>query len=190
MQRQVRIKSTLFLVVLVGLTALLAGCGEDAVVAPQENPEPEFARVLDQPGPTGGDASLGDLAIGQRDFLGFRLIRPGVGGTLVVGRFTVTIPPDAIEEPMLLRIMDLTIERAGLVMTEIGPHGYEFVKPVTLTMDLEGTSLENAEDATIFWYDREQEAWVDVGGTFNPDDHTVSTKLDHFSRYGGGRAGW
>ncbi|MBD3335220.1 MAG: hypothetical protein GF355_06860 [Candidatus Eisenbacteria bacterium] len=190
MQRQIRIKSYLFLVVLMGLAAFVVGCGEDAMTTPEESATPEFARVIEEPGAAGGDAGLGRDCLAERmSDIGYKVIYPRMGGELTVGRFTVTIPAGALPAPALLRIQDLTVEE-GMLITEIGPHGLQFLTPVILTMDLEGTSLEDAEDATIYWYDPEEEAWVDMGGTYDPQTKTVSAKLDHFSRYGGGRAGW
>ena len=113
-------------------------------------------------------------------------VPPEIGGSYTVGRFTVTVPPGAVDVPIELTIDDRTYYEEGRVIVELGPHGQEFRVPVTLTMDLTGTTTAMEGDATIYWYDEARRAWVDLDGTFDPATKTVSVELEHFSRYGGG----
>jgi hypothetical protein len=76
------------------------------------------------------------------------------------------------------------------VIGELLPHGQVFQRPVTLSFDLVGTPAEDWDDPCIFWFNEETRAWVGIGGTHDPKAHTLSVKLDHFSHYGVGRAGW
>jgi hypothetical protein len=176
---------SLLVVLGVSVVAFLGGCSDENPVASSGDPgTPQFATVVD-PGAT--PAGRGMMP-GSFPKIGQVWVDPDQGATLTVGRFTVTIPPGAVDEPILLTIQDACSPMG--VFVQLGPHGQHFNVPVTLSMDLSGTTAEQWSDVTIYWYDEDADEWVDMGGTWDPASDVVTASLDHFSLYGGGRAGW
>jgi hypothetical protein len=109
------------------------------------------------------------------------------GGSVALEEITVDFPPMSLEEDTEITI--LTQDRPGdRVVFDLLPHGIKFDKPVTLTVDLSGTGIGPEEDATIYWFDPEARDWVDLEANWQWP--IASIQLDHFSRYGSGRAGW
>jgi len=78
----------------------------------------------------------------------------------------------------------------GVVSVELGPDGARFAVPVTLSIDLHGTTARPDDDITLYWWDDANGVWVDVGGTWDPSTMTLTTQLHHFCIYRPGRAGW
>lgn len=186
-----------------GIVASLAlsGCGREEITAPEPQAGPEFA----VPVHGSGDSSSGLLRNGILDLLALvqkveqfvdgtllpdasrtQTIGPE-GGVVVADRYTITVPPLAVSEPTEFEIRYF---EDGTTMFELLPHGVQFAVPVTIEMDLEGTTLENAYDVTLYWYDESAEKWVDVGGSWSRRDSRLVGTTDHFSKWGGGRSGW
>lgn len=114
-------------------------------------------------------------------------IDPAKGGRLQSGRHTLDVPAGAL--PWTVPFT-MDYYNRGVVSVELGPHGAQFDVPVTLTIDLHGTTARPSDDITLYWWDETNGVWVDVGGTWDPSTMTLTTQLDHFSCYRPGRAGW
>lgn len=168
------------------LTVLVLGvsCADDSS---QMGPTatPEFIEILGPEAPAGvaGSAVKGRSAAMEAS----QLVTPEAGGTVAFGRATVVIPPDALRENTQITVRSTD---DALVGCELGPHGIAFDRPVTLQFDLKGTEALPTDDLTIYWFNEETGAWEDVGGTLDPATMVLSTKLEHFSQYRAGRAGW
>ncbi|MBU1699781.1 MAG: hypothetical protein KJ970_04665 [Candidatus Eisenbacteria bacterium] len=194
MQRQIKLQTVFFALVVVGICVMIVGCGNDTTTTPKTTAAPALMTVLDAPdnGISMGKGGSKDDDDNWKDRTrrGNMLMIPGVGGTLTVGRFTITVPPGAIETPIVLSITDDS-RTTGYLLVQLGPHGYQFNELVTLTMNLAGTNIDDYGDATIIWYDEENDEWVDLDGVYDPKTNCVSVGLEHFSIYGGaGRSGW
>jgi hypothetical protein len=119
-------------------------------------------------------------------------INGAVGGTVTCGRFTLTFAPGAFSGVQTITILDTT---APYVECRLLPEGLPFSAPVTLAIDLKGTTGPDS-NLSVFWYDPAAPAlmpWVDVGGQYNISKKTLTTVLAHFSTYRPGslgRAGW
>jgi hypothetical protein len=77
------------------------------------------------------------------------------------------------------------METDGTLGVELDPHGIQFNRPVTMTVDLQGTSAEGqSESSTTLWFNEDQGWWEAMPRieTYNPND--LSTTLEHFSHYG------
>lgn len=168
--------------------ALATGCARERIASAPEEPEPAgpvFIRetVPRDPHPTpqndGGDDDEGD-----DDDRVTKWINGSVGGRIENGRFSVTFAPGAFAGNRRIELIDSTEE---YLECELFPEGIYFNAPVTLTVDLEGTTGDDYS-TTVYWND--DETWVDVGSWYSSGEHTVSTDLDHFSEYRPGRAGW
>jgi hypothetical protein len=164
------------------LGGFLVGCGEDTGLQPSPSDSPEFARVIHPPG-------VQPLCYGGGNNEETFVVDPDEGGSFRVGRFEVTIPPEALHESINLTIHDRTNE-SGEVIVELSPHGYRFDAPVTLTTDLTGTTAQEWPRATVYWFNERAGRWVDTGGTWNRHRRILSVDLNHFSIYGDGRGGW
>ena len=114
-------------------------------------------------------------------------IDPARGGRLQSGRHVLDVPAGAL--PWTVPFT-MDYYNRGVVSLELGPHGAQFDVPVTLTIDLHGTTARPSDDITLYWWDEANGVWVDVGGTWDPSTMTLTTQLDHFSCYRPGRAGW
>lgn len=194
-----RVLSRLVCAGLIG--SLLAGCGSDRTISPIDGPHRNSSkdpaavmpdRELDIKGAIEEDtrSEIDDSAIfGLTEANAQFDVDPALGGSFDAGRVTVSIPRDALYEPITLEISEKN-SNSMAVIGELLPHGQVFQRPVTLSFDLRGTPAEDWEDACIFWFDDENGAWVGIGGTHDPNTHVLSVKLEHFSHYGVGRAGW
>jgi hypothetical protein len=109
------------------------------------------------------------------------------GGVVSDGRYRIHVPPGAVTEPTTF---ELRYFEDGMTVFELLPHGVEFHVPVTIVVDLTGTTLEKASDVSLYWYDEDAEDWVDVGGVWNRRNNRLVGTTTHFSKWGSGRAGW
>jgi hypothetical protein len=68
---------------------------------------------------------------------------------------------------------------------EFGPAGTKFAKPVTITLQYDPAKLTGAKEETlaVYYLDETAKAWVSLGGTVDKTKHTVTVKVDHFSKY-------
>ena len=114
------------------------------------------------------------------------LINADRGGTVVYGRYQVTLLAQALAADTYITVRDADNE---FVSCELEPHGIQFLVPVELQIDLRGLQYLPFTDWSIYWLAAEDQ-WQDQGGTFV--DSKVRANLWHFSEYapGRGRAGW
>jgi hypothetical protein len=66
-------------------------------------------------------------------------------------------------------------------MVELGPHGIEFNKNVTMTLPLAKVDSDASSFRTL-WNNEAAGIWEDIGGTI--ENGEIVTKLEHFSGYG------
>lgn len=176
------------------LLLVLAGCGSNGGPSTAKldgTAESQFfldlsvgvgPEVQGRTGRDGGRVAPEQPGSGPTSFM----VDGSVGAQLVVGRFTLLIPPGAFEGSRQITVEDVN---NGFVECHLYPEGLQFDAPVTLTMDLTNSSADGT-DATIYWLDKRADFWVDLGGTYAAADHKVWVQLEHFSEYRGGRAGW
>ncbi|MBD3336320.1 MAG: hypothetical protein GF355_12470 [Candidatus Eisenbacteria bacterium] len=127
----------------------------------------EFARYLSGPGYT------------------TELIAADRGGIVRYDRYEVRIPRNALDEDTYITVRDPGSE---YLICELEPHGILFNVPVSLTIDCRRLDLGPYTDWSIWWLNENSGMWEDQQGAF--DGKTIEAELEHFSRYGGGRAGW
>ena len=169
---------------LVACTFLLVaaiGCSPGTPTDPSSTPEnvvvnPNFVRIL----------STSDKFVDGPNLvsgLTSKVISAHDGGVVTNGRVTLEFPPFALSEDT-----EITIEMLddGTLGVELGPHGIQFNRAVTMTMDLRGTSAEGqASEARTLWWN-EQQGWFEkiekIGST---DSNSLSSQLEHFSKYHG-----
>ncbi len=109
------------------------------------------------------------------------------GGVVAAGRIALVFPPGAFPGT---RSISLEVQDAGgYVECHLFPEGLQFQTPVQLSISLLNTTGD-AQGTTIYWYDPDTDAWVDMLGAYDPLGHRVVAKLQHFSTYRTGRSGW
>jgi hypothetical protein len=171
---------------------LTTSCG-DQTVSPSRSSHPEFAQA-DGITPAAQSLPSRDASLETPEDPTYKPeqvsvpLLPGVGGLVTIGRYSVLVPPGALASTTVITI--IVREEEGYVSCELLPHGTTFAKPVTLRMDIRETDLAATTSVTIYWLNDATATWVDVGGTLDPSGLTVSTNLNHFSRFAAGRAGW
>jgi hypothetical protein len=140
--------------------------------------DPAFVRV-----PSTGTASLsGSATIGGL-----------LGGSLKVGRYTVTVPPGAYlgTATITIKVPDPTVLRCDLSISPASAN--HFLVPVTLVADASGAngiSLISLQTVTL---NETTGVWGLVPNvSVNVLNQRVYTPLFHFSKYGivGGKGGW
>jgi len=111
-----------------------------------------------------------------------KIIKAKDGGTLALNRYTIVIPPEALDCDTKISIAE---PMRGYVLGNFQPDGIHFNKPVELSMtyrflDLGGT----AEDRlTIYWFNPETGTWFDLLARVDKETQTVTLEVDHYSRY-------
>ena len=125
-----------------------------------------------------------------------------VGGKMRCGRFYLMVPAGAFDGTgaITMSMPDSTVMVCDLAISPSELNGFH--KPVQLALCTNDSSAPT-DTLTMYWYDPDRKQWVDLGCdknlSSNPDYTAapyptnmagVSTSLSHFSRYGGGKAGW
>jgi len=111
------------------------------------------------------------------------------GGMLRAGRFSVKVPPGALTG---IATVTLTMPDSTMMVCDlsIAPSSANTFKvPVQLTADLSSTDVD-ASTLTMYWYDPNHLTWVNCSAKSRTLGTLVTMSLDHFSRYGAGKAGW
>lgn len=110
------------------------------------------------------------------------------GGSLHVGRFTVTVPSGAYDGTATItcNLPDSTMMLCDL---EIAGTPNQFRVPVVLSLDTKDLAVDQST-LSIFWYDVSVSGWRALPTTVDSKDGVVSAALAHLSRYYGGKAGW
>jgi hypothetical protein len=168
------------------LLALATALGCADAVTPT-HPAPPAAPSLS----TGGSPDLSVLArYGQKPNITIAWARSWIGpagGRLDFQGFSIEVPPGAVDRVTQFSIR-LPVDPHGSqrVVAEFGPHGSSFAVPVTIEFPLAGTNLEQADDATVVWWN---DGWVDMGATVIGGGERLRTSTDHFSTYGTARGG-
>lgn len=132
----------------------------------------------------------------------WKLVDGDDGADVQCGRFFLSIPPGAFQGSGMVTMstLDSTIMICDV---EIHPEGLNrFTKPVRLSMSTTGANC-GTDSLTMYWYDPVARDWVDLGADKDLSDNPecagapypanmtgIGTSLGHFSRYGGGKAGW
>ncbi len=125
-----------------------------------------------------------------------------LGAKLQCGRFFLTIPPGAFlgTGTVTMSTLDSTLMICDV---EIFPKTLNlFREPVQLSMSTVGANCDS-DSLTMYWYDPDAKDWVDMGvdrdlsdnpectgGPYPANMTGIVATLQHFSRYGGGKAGW
>ena len=108
------------------------------------------------------------------------------GGVVANGPVSVEFPPGAVADGE-----DVSVELLDeyYVIFDLGPEGLDFAQPVTLRLDLTGSSSEGkAQECQLLYFNDAEGRW-ELLPTVIVDPNTIEAQLEHFSKYGGGIGG-
>ena len=194
---------TSVLAVLVGTVLVLAGCSKSPLAPGDQGglgrlmPPPvasfsedgSVAYVWAPVAEKAGDP-LPPVAVTERDVSRSSDIDGDKGGSVHVGRFTVTVPPGAFSGPATVTISmpDSSLMICELSITPLSANAFQV--PVLLTADLSSPGLADASEFTMYCYDVNGCKLVNLFSKSRVDGASLTTALEHFSTYGAGKAGW
>lgn len=125
-----------------------------------------------------------------------------LGGRMKCGRFFLSVPPLSFvgSGTITMSTVDSTVMICDVEISPASLNGFR--EPLHLGMNTTGLSV-GCDTLTMYWYNPDTKQWVDMGASKNlnevedllddvlPSNATgIVTSLHHFSRYGGGKAGW
>lgn len=154
---------------------LLAGCGTESTLAPQGGSFPGNPILL----PEAEVAALSPLSTVGRAPSVEATISAAEGGTLRLGRMTLSFPAGALREDTRI---SMTLTDRTTLRVELLPHGIHFQKPVTLSADLNGLLLPSTTTVGIAWYNDQANTWQ-VMSESPASGRQARALLQHFSSY-------
>jgi len=113
-----------------------------------------------------------------------------LGGRVSAGRYTLVVPPGAFKGTafITLSMPDSTVMVCDLSIQPSTSNHFDV--PVELNADLSAPGKTDASDCTTYWYDPVRMDWVSMSSKSRCSGTLITTDLEHFSRYGSGKAGW
>ncbi len=174
---------------------LVAGCSQmPTAPSPVQSPA---TQVTASPG--GNAAQPGSLLGGLTSIVNglvklvFKLlsIDGSIGGSLTNGRWSVNVPPGAIDGSASIGI-GVADAGSSNCQLEIYPVTMNhFSVPVQLSVSCPTVSSAELQSYVILLYNPQTGTWAPVAGSkVDLASKTVSAPLQHFSTYRVGRAGW
>lgn len=90
-------------------------------------------------------------------------------------------PPNALDQDTLISVQWNT---QGFI-SELGPHGLVFNRPVVLKLSYDGANLTSVDEdrLRIWYYNDNTGVWELIGGTVDKKLKTVKGLINHFSIY-------
>jgi len=177
-------------IILVGASAMLAGCRVDNPTAPAATSrEPaveatKFARRWRHANPLDSTRNAQAVRSGiaqctRREAQSGSAVIGPKGGILVVGNNILYVPPGALDKPTLIQ-GDVPPTRTASIHLE--PAGLRFKKPAGLRLDASGCS-DVSEYPTVLYLDDDGNVLERIDATYSNWWHTVAAPITHFSVY-------
>jgi len=114
------------------------------------------------------------------------LIRADVGGTLQLGVNVVSFPPGALNEDTLVSIVLHGSSTPFRKVFDLYPDGIQFNKSVSLTLTMGAPGIMASGQfviPAIYYFNEGNSDWENIGGRPDFQERTVTTRIEHFSRY-------
>ncbi|NUM73174.1 hypothetical protein HUU40_02320 [candidate division KSB1 bacterium] len=174
---------------MLGLLAMVVGCSNDLAPGPMSpvTSSSNDNTLLAKPG--GGEtiSSITPLPRKTRSVNGYggissKIIASSSGGSLSYAGHTMQVPKYAFSEQQKeFYIADVN---SDWIQADYGPNGW-FLEPVKITISYADADLRNVDlkKLTIAWYSETLGMWVDVGGTVDRANQTISVYVWHFTQY-------
>ena len=157
------------------LSVVASGCGTDVTTAPTTSSNGPRALVL----PASEQSAPANFKAGRGPAVSV-LVSAEKGGSVSLGRYQLDFPAGALTEDTEISIRQSSPSSMSL---ELGPHGIQFDKPVTLSFKTDGISIDEASTVLgVRWFNESTAAWEPISE--GPVGVTkVSAELWHFSGY-------
>ena len=115
-------------------------------------------------------------------------IIPLLGGYIAVGGTSIKIPAGAIKWSLLPVLVTITVPASQYMEVDIRvglAEHYQFLKPVTITVDYGRCSGTAGDEPLTAWYidSATKELLQSMGGVDDKVNHRVSFQTDHLSGY-------
>jgi hypothetical protein len=121
--------------------------------------------------------------------LGTETIDGLLGGRLQVGRWTVIVPPGAIDGTVTITLKVPDKSRLQCELSISPESANKFLIPVTLVGNGFGGSISDPLSLRMLMLDPSTATWRPIGLSAN-SNFVITAQLWHFSEYAGGKAGW
>ncbi|MDZ7361050.1 MAG: hypothetical protein ONB46_10030 [candidate division KSB1 bacterium] len=110
------------------------------------------------------------------------LITASAGGTVSINELSISIPAGAVSSD---KNISINCNDNLYVQADFGPDGTQFNLPATITISYANADITGSTQAnlSISWFDPAQGQWVDLGGTVDTKNKTVSVQVWHFTEY-------
>jgi hypothetical protein len=103
------------------------------------------------------------------------------GGVIHLGRHTLTVPAGAVSGDINFTF---AIASVNAVALDCGPTGLTFQTPVTLQFSYQGTQYDHMDNPDLrIYYAAPDGTFEWMPSVVDPVNRTVTTQLNHFSRY-------
>jgi hypothetical protein len=178
---------------------LLAGCSRSLLTAPApgraDAPVVESGRA---PAPA-PPSLLGGVLNTVEKILNWttvvqKLVRKDQETVVTGHRWSLQFEKGSLASDAVITIEDYD---ADVLDVQFGPHGTQFLVPVTLSVDFSntaadpGAALNDGSEPVLYWLNERTNLWEEVPGHTDWANKKHIVRLEHFSRYVlGSKAGW
>jgi hypothetical protein len=189
MKRQHWMNKILSAGALAGLLFLAIGCSNEPASGPMSPVKSSVSdkASLSKAGGGSTTSSITPLRRKTRSTNGYggtssKVMASSSGGSLSYMGHTMEVPKYSFSEQQ--KEFYITDVNSDLIQANYGPDGW-FLLPVKITISYADADLRNADlkKLTIAWYSETLGMWIDVGGTVNPVNKTISVYVWHFTQY-------
>jgi hypothetical protein len=172
------------------LLLLAIGCSNEPAPGPisPDNPSRQTSLAKDSRKNTGSNTvtQITPIPRRTRSANGFggtasKYMTVSSGGKLEYMGHKMNVPNGALTQSTEMYITDVN---SNLIQANYGPSGW-FNKPVIITISYADAELRDVDlrKMTIAWYDEATGTWVDVGGTVDRVNQTITVEVWHFTQY-------
>ena len=178
---------------------LVAGCSKGLLTAP--DPGSTSAAVVEHGAPQapqppsllGGALPIIDKLLSWTTVV-TKLVRTNQAMVVTGHRWSLQFERGSLSADATITIEDYDPD---VLDVQFGPHGTQFLVPVTLSVDFANTDADpgaahyNGCEPTLYWLNEQKNQWEEVPGRVDWEHKQLIVKLPHFSRYVvGTKAGW
>jgi hypothetical protein len=169
-----------FAALLVAATAAALGCADHGIMGPTPGPDatPVFqvSATAKKGGGGGAVTSCSTVLVGM-----IRQTVGPAGGVVALGPARLTIPPGALSAAVTIQAQIPRGYSGNYI--QLRPEQIVFLQPASLTISYSNCSLVNATQLKVAQVSDGLQIIQYVPSTNDPDAHTVTGQLQHFSNY-------
>ncbi len=189
MKFQNRMSKVFYTAATLGFLLGVVGCGNEPAsgpLSPVKSAAPgktSLAKAGDEP----ATGTITPLTRKTRSANGYggtasKLMTASAGGSLSYMGHTMEVPKFAFSEQQ--KEFFITDVSSNWIQADYGPSGW-FLEPVKITISYADADLRNVDlkRLTVAWYSDALGMWIDVGGSVDRVNKTISVYVWHFTQY-------